>query len=172
MGLRQRHSVGVVLLVLFIGLGAACSKSSSSTASDAGPPVPCTGVGSKSLPKTKFVLHMGLAFGAFHRYIYKPYKAGSFQSGAPRRIRTFLKAAGSAAVVVHELRIAKADAEADPTLCKLVAPLDSLDSKLGELTGRLKGNPTDPAAAIESANGAVDGVQQQATQLGAVITDR
>jgi hypothetical protein len=25
----------------------------------------------------KFVLHAGLAFGAFHRYIYKPFKAGA-----------------------------------------------------------------------------------------------
>jgi len=32
------------------------------------------------LAKTKFVLHAGLAFGAFHRYIYEPFRSGAFTS--------------------------------------------------------------------------------------------
>jgi hypothetical protein len=38
------------------------------------------------------VLHAALAFGAFHRCIYKPFKEGEFRSGAPGRRRTFVKA--------------------------------------------------------------------------------
>ena len=36
--------------------------------------------------KTKFVLHTGLALGAFHRYIYKPWKAGKLKKGAGGRV--------------------------------------------------------------------------------------
>ena len=56
--------------------------------------------------KTKFVLHSGLAFGAFHRYIYKPFKEGKFRSGAPGRRRTFVKAGLAGAFAYHELRVA------------------------------------------------------------------
>jgi hypothetical protein len=37
--------------------------------------------------KTKFVLHAGLAFGAIHRYIYKPLRAGALRSGTPGRVK-------------------------------------------------------------------------------------
>jgi hypothetical protein len=42
----------------------------------------CPTSNTKSFAKTKFVLHAGLAFGAFHRYLYKPYQAGTFNKGA------------------------------------------------------------------------------------------
>ena len=32
--------------------------------------------------ETKFVLHSGLAFGAFHRYLHKSHKAGTSKKGA------------------------------------------------------------------------------------------
>lgn len=41
------------------------------------PGAACQHVGSVPFDKTKFVLHAGLAFGAFHRFIYAPYKANT-----------------------------------------------------------------------------------------------
>ena len=39
--------------------------------------------------KTRFLLHAGLAFGAFHRYIYQAYKNGDFTN---KKVRAFAKA--------------------------------------------------------------------------------
>ena len=54
--------------------------------------------------KTKFVLHTGLAIGAFRRYIYKPWKAGTLKQGADGRTAALVKAA--AAGRVHRQRAA------------------------------------------------------------------
>jgi hypothetical protein len=45
--------------------------------------------------KTRLLLHTGLAFGAIHRYIYKPLRAGALRSGAPGRIKVLLKGAAA-----------------------------------------------------------------------------
>jgi hypothetical protein len=50
--------------------------------------------------KTKFVLHAGLAFGAIHRYIYKPLRAGALHNGAPGRVKVLLKGAAAAIFAV------------------------------------------------------------------------
>ena len=47
--------------------------------------------------KTKFVLHTGLAIGAFRRWIYKPWKAGTFKKGADGRTKALVKAAAAGA---------------------------------------------------------------------------
>jgi hypothetical protein len=78
------------------------------------------------LAKTKFLLHTGLAFAAFHRYIEQPWRAGAFESGAPGRTKALVKAGASALVVFHELQIAYQDAHCDgPVLAKLAAPVAS-----------------------------------------------
>ena len=52
--------------------------------------------------KTKFVLHTGLAIGAFRRYIYKPWKAGKFQKGADGRTTALVE--GRSGRGVHQQR--------------------------------------------------------------------
>ena len=89
--------------------------------------------------KTKFVLHTGLAFGAFHRYLYKPFKAGTFQSGAHGRISALVKAGLAALFVKREVRLASEDVKANPTLCKMIAaPLRKVGDKISSapLDGR------------------------------------
>lgn len=131
----------------------------------------CAASGSHVLSKTRFLLHAGLAFGAFHRYIYKPLKAGGFSGGASGRTKTFLKAAGSAVLVLHELRQAKKFAESDPTLCKLVGPLDGLNANLTGLVSKLK-NGSATSSDLESVNNAVSQVSSQSSAAGATITDK
>ena len=68
----------VVLLagtLAFAGCGSAM-KTVSSTAANG--QVTTQTVPNVHFAKTKFVLHAGLAFGAVHRYIYKPYRSGGF----------------------------------------------------------------------------------------------
>ena len=83
------------------------------------------------------MLHAGLAFGAFHHWIYKPAKAGELSHPLEHKLTT-VKAALASAFVYHELKLALADAQADPTLSKLVAPITDLENKLHGLAGSVK----------------------------------
>jgi hypothetical protein len=64
----------------------------------------CRQVGKVTFDKTKFALHAGLAFGAFHHFIYGPFKAGGLHGVAP-----LAKAGAAGLFTVHELKLAKAD---------------------------------------------------------------
>jgi hypothetical protein len=121
--------------------------------------------------KTKFLLHSGLAFGAFHRYIYKPFKAGKFASGADGRRTALIKAGVAGLFAAHELKVARQDALASDTLRRhLIRPLDALVAKLGPLASSLKGGTFDPAS-ITGAAGALSALSSAASQSGAEIKD-
>ena len=82
--------------------------------------------------KTKFVLHTGLALGAFRRYIYKPWKAGKLKKGADGRVVALAKAAAAGAFTAHELGSARDAALSDDTL-------RGLGDRLTTLTDSVKG---------------------------------
>jgi hypothetical protein len=119
---------------------------------------------------TKFVLHAGLAFGAFHRYIYKPLRAGALRSGTPGRLRTLAKGAVAAAFIVHELRIARDDAMASNQLRPLVNKLDNLGARLRALIPGLK-NGAATSSAIQGVQGATSALGSQSDKLGFHIKD-
>ncbi len=108
MGRMTLKAAVLTLLTAFVLLGAGCgSKSSSSGSSPSGSN---GGQSSSSQPpkkvrfaKTKFVFHAGLAFGAFHRYIYKPFRAGSFSRPLSHK-KALLKAAVAALFVATRSR--------------------------------------------------------------------
>lgn len=119
---------------------------------------------------TKFVLHMGLAFGAFHRYIYKPLKAGAFKSGAPGRVKALVKAGAAALFAVHELKVAHQDALSDSHLRPVAIKIDALTAKLGSLGAALKAGSLNPAN-IADAAGAVDALGASSSGLGVAIKE-
>jgi hypothetical protein len=109
--------VGAFVLVL-----AACGTSTSTTTTTASGQVQVSC--HIEFAKTKFLLHSGIAVGAFQRYIFKPYRAGTFKKGAPGRRTALLKAGATAVLVGHELKLAARDAQCDgPVLKKLAGPL-------------------------------------------------
>jgi hypothetical protein len=120
--------------------------------------------------KTKFLVHMGLAFGAFHRYVYKPFRAGAFRSGAPGRIKAFAKAGAAGLLAAHELKVANEDALSDDHLRPLATKVDALVSKLGSLGGALKGGSLNPSS-IAAAAGAVTALGSASSGLGAGIKE-
>jgi len=116
------------------------------------------------------VLHTGLAFGTFHRYIYKPLKAGQFSSGASGRAATFAKAAATALFAKREIRLASQDVKANPTLCRvLAAPLNKLAVTFDGLGTRLKHGDT---SGVSDANSQIAGISAASAKGGAPITER
>lgn len=177
-GMAKRLLVLVVSLALVVFLAAGC-KSSSTAAAGSG--VPATSVASASaaptacpseasgFAKTKFIAHAALGFGAFHRYIYKPYQAGAFRSGAHGRLAAFVKAGLAALFIKREVRLAFAAAQNSPALCKLiVSPLRTVSETVQAAVSRLKQGDASGVGAVQSA---ISQVKSQASSQGANIVE-
>jgi hypothetical protein len=143
--------------MLLVGLvtAAGCGRKSSGPAgASAVPGAACQQVGSVNFDKTKFVTHAGLGFGAFHHFIYGPYKADTLHGVIP------LGKAGLAALfTVHELKLAKADAESSPTLCHLAAPFDKATAAISSSTSQIKSGKVS-SKDMESMDNDVNAVQR------------
>ena len=120
--------------------------------------------------KTKFLVHVGLAVGAFHHYVYKPLTSGQLRSGAPGRTAALLKAGAATVFAVHELKVANTDALADPHLRPLAERIDGLLTRLTSLGGTLKAGALSPAAILGSA-GAVSALVGASGGLGASVRE-
>ncbi|MFZ0042937.1 MAG: hypothetical protein WAK93_16640 [Solirubrobacteraceae bacterium] len=160
----QRSILAALLVTAALALAACGSSSSSSSSSSGSTPT-------AHLAKTKFVLHAGLAFGAFHRYIYKPYREGKFSGGLLHHKLATVKAALAGAFAYHEVKLALIDARSSRVLSKALAPLLALQAKLGTLTGDFKHGDVD-ASAIQSANGAAGQTGSASGRAGQPVTDQ
>jgi len=170
--------IGIVLVGLVSVAGCGRSSSSSATgstsatassvpgAASAVPGAACQQVGSVNFDKTKFVLHAGLAFGAFHHFIYGPYKAGALHG-----VGALAKAGLAGLFTVHELKVAKADAESSPTLCHLAAPFDKASAAISNSTSQIKSGKASNQD-IEGLNNDVNAVQRGAAADGVPAPDR
>ena len=128
---RRVRFVALPLLLLALIAGGCGGGSTSTTTNAAGKVVVSCHI---RLAKTKFALHTGIATAAFYRYVYRPYRRGDFKKTAPGRRKALVKAAASAAVAVHELKIAAKDARCDgPALKRLAKPLDAVLGPLDTL---------------------------------------
>ena len=174
----KRLLVMVVSLALMAFLAAGCKSSSTaavgsgaSATAIAGPsagPTSCPSDAS-GFAKTKFVAHAALGFGAFHRYIYKPYRAGTFRSGRHGRLVAFIKAGLAALFIKREVRLAGAAAQNSPALCKLIlSPLRTVSETVQAAVSKLKQGDTSGVGAVESA---ISQVKSQASSQGASIVE-
>ena len=177
------RKLSVILVTVLLAFTAACSSKSSSTnaaSGGAGPsvvatasPGACPTKNTESFAKTRFVADVALAGGAFKRYIYSPAKAGKFQKGAKGKVLALVKAAAAGAFVINRLDAAKTAAQANPTLCKLLAaPVAKFSAAVSGLVGKAKGgvgtiNPAD----VDSGNSFLSDVHSAASQGGAAFTD-
>jgi hypothetical protein len=149
-----------MVLALSLAWGAAGCGSSSSSSSGSGDP-------HVHFAKTKFLLHAGLAFGAFHRYIYKPYKAGGFTPVSSHKL-AIVKAGAAGLFAYHEIKTALVDARSSSTLSKLVSPLTALEAKMSSLGSGLNSGKLD-GSAISNANSSVSSIGSQSASSGASI---
>jgi hypothetical protein len=150
----KRVIVLVMGLMILLGGATACGSSSSSTQAAApvsqaassavtGTASPaaasCASVGTREIPKTRLLADLALTYGAFHRYLYKPYQAGTFRKGAHGRTTAIIKAGLATAVIVKLLSNAQKNAAADPTLCKYVPSMDGIKTSLTTLAAKIRG---------------------------------
>lgn len=121
--------------------------------------------------KTKFVLHTGLAIGAFRRWIYKPWKAGTFKQGADGRTSALVKAAAAGAFTANELRLARNAALSDDKLRGLGDRMGTLTQKTKDLLPGLKNGNLD-AGNIAALAAGLGGLTALANQLGVNVKER
>jgi len=167
--MRNRIAL-IALLAAFAFALVGCGSSSSSSSSPASAAGGSSTTSTTHFAKTKFVLHAGLAFGAFHHWIYKPLKAGELSHPLEHKLTT-LKAALAAAFVYHELKLALADAQADPTLSKLVSPITALQDKMHGLSANVKSGGASPADA-GSVDSSISSIKSQSAASGQPITEQ
>jgi hypothetical protein len=119
----------------------------------------------------KFVFHAGLAFGAFHHFIYLPFKAGKFTSGSfLSKLKNYVEAGAAALFIYHETKLALQDAQQNKVLKLVVAPLTAVVSLFNTLVSKVKGHNLD-AATITSAEGAVTTIENQAKRSGSSVSE-
>ena len=165
-----RYGIALIAVLGVLSLAGSACGSSSSPSSTSGSAATSTTTATTKFAKTKFVLHAGLAFGAFHRWIYKPAKAGDLSHPLEHKFTT-LKAALAAVFVYHELKLALADAQADPTLSKIVAPITALQNKLHDLAGSVKSGGATPSD-VAGLDGTISQVKSEAAAAGQTITEQ
>jgi hypothetical protein len=158
--------LAALLAAVAVAALAACGTTSTTTTTASGQvKVSCH----VPLARTKFVLHAGIAVGAFHRYVIKPYRAGAFKQGAPDRRKALLKAGASALLAYHELKVAAHDANCDgPALKKLAHPLSEALTALSSLRSAIG---TGNLAGIAGAGALLDTVIAKASANGVQLKD-
>ena len=146
--------------------GSSAAATTVATAATQEPEAGCQQVGSVSFDKTKFVLHAGLAFGAFHHFISQPLQAGALSGTDP------LANAGLAAVfTAHELKLAKVAAQSSPTLCHQAEGFNEVAMGLAGLTAKIKDGSVNPGK-IAKLDGKVHALQAGAAAGGAPTPDQ
>ena len=135
----RRLTLAIAVLCCIGALGVAgCGSSSSSsgsvasTTSSGASTVVSASSGTRSLATAKFVLHAGLAFGAFHHWIYAPIKAGALRNPGSHKL-ALVKAGLAAVFVYHELKLSAENAKSSKLLAPLVAPITAAGDKLNSL---------------------------------------
>ena len=191
--MRSRTITALLSMLLVVTVAAGCKTSSTATGTGAGTgvsatagtlpaatatagtapgsasTVACPSSNTTSFAKTKFVVHSGLAFGAFHRYLYKPFRAGTFGSGAHGRLAAFIKAGLAALFIKREVRLAYDDVQANPTLCAAIAqPLRVVGDDIQTAVDKIKGGDTSAVTAVEST---VASVETKAASAGTAIQE-
>ena len=170
-----KRPLALLLVVLLLplsgmalaGCGSDSSSSSDSSSTDATPAATVAGKASK----VEIALRLGLAYGAFHRYVYKPAKAGTFQKGALKRKRAIAKAGLASVFTVRMLQKAVEEAKKDPNLAGLVTKIGASAGSVGALTAILKGGNVDMNS-ITGGLSSLDAVFGEAKSNGINATEK
>jgi len=122
--------------------------------------------------KTRFVLHLGAAYYAFHQWDIRPYQQGKFSAGAPGRTASMVKAGLALAFAAHEVLVARKVAinSKSPLLKKLVGGLNTLSTEMGSIGSGLSAGKLNPAA-LEKLNADTQKFSIDSASAGQTIKD-
>jgi hypothetical protein len=163
---------GCIAMFALVGCGKSSSSSSSSAASTPAavePTATSTTAPATKFAKTKFVFHAALAFGAFHHFIYKPFRAGDFKHPLLHKL-TLLKAGLAGLFVYHELKLAATDVKSSKLLSALFSPITLVASKLQALKSSLTSGKAS-ASDLEGVKSGLDQVGSAAASKGTPIKE-
>jgi len=170
-----RNSLAAGTLAVSLLVVPACSSKSSNSATDMSAATssasPTSSAEAVKFAKTKFVANASLAAGAFYQWLYKPFKAGTFKSGAKGRTLALVKGGLAGAFTYNRLSAALTDAKGDPTLSKATTALSSAVAGIKGLPGKIKnGSATD--ADFNQVQTTVNGFKSAGSSNGLNVTDQ
>lgn len=124
------------------------------------------------LDKTRFVLHLGVAYFCFHHWVMAPYQAGAFAPGAPHRVSAIVKGGVALLFAVHEVHVAQeiAAKSNDPLLKKLNGEVVALSASFLAIGQRLRAGHFDPAD-ITALQNQAKSLRSDATADGVNVKD-
>ena len=123
--------------------------------------------------KTRFLIHAGAGFYAFHHFVWARYKNGGFSASDPHRKSNIVKAAIALLFAYHEFKVAYriANNSNSKTLHALIAPLNRLGGAVNTVATKLKGGQYSDAD-IESLNDNISSFGKLSGSNGVAIKDR
>jgi hypothetical protein len=122
--------------------------------------------------KTRFATDLGVAYYCFHHWVYAPYKAGAFASGAPHRTKALLKGGAALLFAINRVKAANriAHNSKSPTLQHIAGALDKMTDSFSSIGQRFKGGQFNPAD-IDTLNSSVGRVDAGAKAAGIMVKD-
>jgi hypothetical protein len=125
------------------------------------------------LDKTRFLLHAGAGFYAFHHFVWARYKNGGFSASDSHRKSNFVKAAIALLFAYHEFKVAYgiANKSNSKSLQLLVMPLNKLRSSVSAVALKLRGGQYSDAD-IQSLNDNFNAFGKLSGSDGMTIKDR
>lgn len=123
--------------------------------------------------KTRFITDVGVAFFAFHHWVWNPYKHGDFAPGAPHRTKALVKAGLALLFAVNRLKAADnlAHHSKSPLLHRLAGAIDNMESVFASVGQNLKNKVFDKEG-IEHANTSLTDVSSLSQKAGMIIKDK
>ena len=171
--MRHRFVLLGLLAALLLAVVSPSFAGRTSAAAPAAPVATSSQTHAAILDKTRFLLHAGAAFYAFHHFVWARYKNGGFSTGDPHRKSNIVKAALALLFAYHEFKVAYgiANRSSSKTLQLLVAPLNRLGSGVNAVYTRLKGGQYSDAD-IQGLNDNINSFGKQSASDGVTIKDR
>ncbi len=151
----RSNFIAPVLFALALAVGVIGCGSSSTTVTSSGQTIHhCS-----FFVKVKIVAHLGVAYVAFHSFIYKPWQEGKFRKGAPGRKKAIVEGVIAALVGIHEAQHAVKDLKLCGAGDRVSSLLSSAESHLNQLRN------VAPSASTSRVNSQVQGLANTMRQI-------
>lgn len=152
----RRFALSIALIVALVSACIASAPAQPAHAARVAHPVASSAA---LFDKTRVLAHLALGWGAFHRYVYKPYKAHDLTTSHPLKL---IKAGAALLFTAHEVKVAYGIAKGSnsDTLKALAGVLKGLGDKFATIGNKFKStvglSNADVNTAVSGLNGAVD----------------